>query len=98
MSAIGSATPAELVTFGHAALFSPAPSTLVIALKTGFVQNFQGLTEITLAKYLPLLYAMIKGHMDQARKNQNHQPSLLRPDWKVPFPLQQRKQLSFHPI
>jgi hypothetical protein len=124
MSAIGSATPAELVTFAHAALFSPAPSTLAIVLKKGFVQNFPGLTKKTLAKYPPRLYAIVKGHMDQARKNQkstktataptdpdddfpplvpdarshfccrpdqNHWPSLLRPDWKVHVPLQQRK-------
>jgi hypothetical protein len=65
MSAIGSATPAELVAFAHAALFSLAPSTLAIALKKGFVQNFPGLTEKTLAKYPPRSYAMVKGHMDQ---------------------------------
>jgi hypothetical protein len=45
MSAVGSATPAELVAFAHAALFAPALSTLAIALKKGFVQNFPGLTE-----------------------------------------------------
>jgi hypothetical protein len=49
--------PAELVAFAHAALFSPAPSTLAIALKKGFVQNFPGLTEKALTKYLPRLYA-----------------------------------------
>jgi hypothetical protein len=70
MSDIGSATPAELVAFAHAALFSPAPSTLLaIALnKKGFVQNFPGLKKM--AKYPPRSYAMVKGHMDQTRKNQ----------------------------
>jgi hypothetical protein len=68
MSAIGSATPAELVTFAHAALFSPAPSTLSIRLKKGIVQNFPGLTKKTLAKYPPHSYAMVKGHMDRYEK------------------------------
>ena len=86
MSAIGSATPAELVAFAHAALFSPAPSTLAIALKKGFVQYFPGLTEKTLAKYPPRSYAMVKGHMDQTRKNQNstktaNEPSDLEDDF-----------------
>jgi hypothetical protein len=39
-------------------------------LKKGFVQNFPGLTKKKLAKYPPRSYAMVKGHMDQARKNQ----------------------------
>jgi len=86
MSALGSATPAELVAFAHAALFSPAPSTLAIALKKGFVQYFPGLTEKTLAKYPPRSYAMVKGHMDQTRKNQNstktaNEPSDLEDDF-----------------
>jgi hypothetical protein len=57
------------IAFTHAALFSPAPSTLSVALKKGFVQNFTGLTKKTLTKYPPRSYAMVKGHMDQARKN-----------------------------
>jgi hypothetical protein len=61
-----SATPAELVAFAHAALFSPALSTLAIALKKGFVHNFPGLTEKTLAKHPPRSFAMVKGHMDQS--------------------------------
>jgi hypothetical protein len=63
MSTIGSATPEELVAFAHAALFSPAPSTLAIALKKGFVHNFPGLTEKTLTKYPLRSYAMVKGHL-----------------------------------
>jgi hypothetical protein len=71
MSAVGSAILAELIAFAHAALFSPALSTLAIALRKGFAQNFPGLTEKTLAKNPPRSFAMVKGHMDQARKNQN---------------------------
>jgi hypothetical protein len=68
-AAVGTATPAELVTFSHAALFSPALSTLEKALKKGFLINFPGLNEKTLRKYPPQSTAMIKGHMDQIRKN-----------------------------
>jgi hypothetical protein len=70
MSAVGSATPAELVAFAHASLFSPSLSTLAIAIKKGFVNNFPGLTKKSLTKHPPRLFAMVKGHMDQARKNQ----------------------------
>ena len=65
-----SATPADLVVFAHAALFSPALSTLKAALDRGYLLNFMGLTSKTLTKSPPHSVAMIKGHMDQARKNQ----------------------------
>jgi hypothetical protein len=90
MSAIGSATPAELVAFAHAALFSPALSTLAIALQKGFVQNFPGLTVPALKKYPPRSFAMVKGHLDQARKNQKsttkNLPPLDPPDTSDDFP------------
>ena len=69
-SAIHSATPAELVAFAHAALFSPALSTLKQALDNGFLPNFLGLTVVGLRKYPPASVAMVKGHLDQSRKNQ----------------------------
>jgi hypothetical protein len=72
MSAIGSTTPVELVAFAHAALFSPAPSTLAIELKKGFDKK-------TLVKYPPRLYAMVKGHMDQAQKNQKSTKTATKP-------------------
>jgi len=43
-AAVGSATPAELVAFAHAALFSPALSTLAKALRRGHLPEFAGLT------------------------------------------------------
>jgi hypothetical protein len=68
--AIGSATPAELVAFAHATLFSLALSTLHTALAQGFISNFPGLTARTLRKFPPRSIAMVKGHLDQSRKNQ----------------------------
>jgi hypothetical protein len=69
-SAIGSATPAELVAFAHATLFSPALSTLAAVLAKGYLTNFPGLMTKLLLKYPPQSAAMINGHLDQTRKNQ----------------------------
>jgi hypothetical protein len=63
--AIGSATPAELVTFAHALLFSPALSTLHKALDKGYISNFPGLTATLLQKYPPQSIPMVKGHLKQ---------------------------------
>jgi hypothetical protein len=69
--AIGSATPAELAVFAHAALFSPALlSTLAAAINKGYLSNFPGLTTKTLQKYPPQSVPMIKGHLHQTRQNQ----------------------------
>jgi hypothetical protein len=69
--AVGSATPAQLVAFSHAALWSPALSTLDTALTKGFVSNFPGLSNTTLRKYPPASIPMHKGHMDQTRQNKH---------------------------
>jgi hypothetical protein len=69
MTAIGSAMPAQLAAFAHATLFSPALSTLGLALKKGYLTNFPGLTAKTLRKYPPQSFPMVKGHLDQTRKN-----------------------------
>jgi hypothetical protein len=61
--AIGSATPAELATFAHAALFSPVLSTLHKALDKGYISNFPGLTAALLRKYPPRSIPMVKGHL-----------------------------------
>jgi hypothetical protein len=68
--AIGSATAPELVAFAHAAIFSPALSTLATALDKGYIPNFPGLSSRTLQTHPPQSAAMIKGHLDQARKKQ----------------------------
>jgi hypothetical protein len=62
--------PADLVAFAHAALFSPALSTLAIALEKGFLTNFPGLTPALLRKHPHQSIPMVKGHLDQSRKNQ----------------------------
>ena len=68
-AAVHSATPAELVAFAHAALFSPALSTLKRALANGYLPQFMGLTDKALSKHPPNSVAMVKGHMDQTRQN-----------------------------
>jgi hypothetical protein len=45
-------------------------STLEIALNEGHLTNFPGLTPLTLKRYPPQSVPMVKGHMDQSRKNQ----------------------------
>jgi hypothetical protein len=63
-AAIGSATPADKVAFAHAALFSPALSTLAKALNKGHLTNFPGLaTANDLRSHPPHSIPMIKGHL-----------------------------------
>ena len=61
---------AELVKFYHAALFSPALSTLHKALQKNLLPTMPGLNLTTLKKYPPISVATHKGHMDQSRANQ----------------------------
>ena len=67
---LGTPATAEQVAFAHAALFSPALSTLEKALGRGFLTNFPGLTLAHLRQFPPQSMAMQKGHMDQIRQNQ----------------------------
>jgi hypothetical protein len=67
--AIGAPSPTNLVALAHAALFSPALTTMETALRKGFITNFPGLTQTTFRKYPPTSRAMVKGHLDQTRKN-----------------------------
>jgi hypothetical protein len=64
-----SATPAQLVAFAHASLFSPALSTLEDALRDEPMLQLPGLTLATLKKYPPNSLATPKGHLDQTRQN-----------------------------
>ena len=50
--------------------FSPALSTLSTALTKGYLTNFPGLSLQLLRKHPPHSVAMVKGHLDQTRKNQ----------------------------
>ena len=71
-----SAKPADLVAFAHAALYSPALSTLTQALERGYLPAFPGLTTESLKKYPPRSIATAMGHMDNTRKNtQSTKPS-----------------------
>jgi hypothetical protein len=69
LTGIGTARPADVVAFHHAALFSPALSTLEVALQKGFLPPLPGCTLSALQRHPPQSSATIKGHMDQIRKN-----------------------------
>jgi hypothetical protein len=69
LSTIGYPKTAELVAYAHAALFSPALSTLELALQPGYVRHFPCLTLQTLRRHPPASVATAKGHLDQTRKN-----------------------------
>jgi Reverse transcriptase (RNA-dependent DNA polymerase) len=62
-------TPEELVAFAHAALFSPALSTLLMALKKQYLPPFPGLTEDSLRKHPPHSEATTMGHLDNRRQH-----------------------------
>jgi hypothetical protein len=66
--------PAELIAFAHAALFSPALSTLQTALHRNFITNFPGLTSELLRRHPPNSVATIKGHLDQTRQHKRPTP------------------------
>jgi hypothetical protein len=67
---IQSATPAQLVAFSHAALFSPALSTLQSALDKNLLPDFPGLSAASLRKHPPFSAPMIKGHLYHTQKKQ----------------------------
>ena len=83
-----SATPAELVAFAHASLFSPALTTLNAALDKNFLPQLPGLTGRTLRKHPPLSAPMLKGHMDHTRQNHRstHPPVPATDDHADSFP------------
>jgi len=59
----------ELATFHHASLGSPAPSTLLRAIRKGHLNTFPGLTTSLITKHLPQSMATTLGHQDQEAKN-----------------------------
>ena len=65
-----STRPKDLVAFAHASLFSPAITTLELALRKNLITGFPGLTLKSLQAHPPNSLATAKGHLDQARKNQ----------------------------
>jgi hypothetical protein len=62
-------SPSQLVAFLHAALFSPALSTLSQALRHNLLPNIPGLSSELVARHPPHSIATAKGHLDQVRKN-----------------------------
>ncbi len=68
---VGSATPADLVAFDHAVLFSPALSTLAKALQCRYHPEFASLTLQRLHQHPPQSIAMMQGHMDQEQQHKN---------------------------
>ena len=78
-----STNPADLVAFAHAALFSPSISTLSTALRRNYV-HFPGLTGELLNKHPPQSAPMIKGHLDQVRKNLQSTKSKLKSVFRPP--------------
>lgn len=67
---IHSQSQAELVRFYHAALGSPAVSTLLHALQKGFI-NIPGFTAKAVRRNIPHSVATSKGHLDQTRQGQH---------------------------
>ena len=57
----------QLVSFYHAAMFSPVISTLAAAMHKGFL-TLPGISSADLLKYDPYAQATAKGHMDQNRQ------------------------------
>jgi hypothetical protein len=94
IGAVGSATPAELVAFAHAALFSPTLRTLEQALQKRFLVNFPDLTSTKLRKYPPRSYATLKGHLDQTRQNQHSTKAV--PGANVPTPIPDTLEMAQH--
>ena len=83
-AAIGAATPADLVAFAHAAMFSPVVSTMAEAMRHGYLSPFAGLTLARLQQHPPQSIAMHKGHMDQDRMNTRSTKKA--PGKEEPFP------------
>jgi hypothetical protein len=63
------ATVAEQMAFLHACMYSPAPSTMIMAADLGFLSSFPGLTSENIRKNLPKSIATTMGHLQQQRQN-----------------------------
>jgi hypothetical protein len=59
----------ELAAYLHAALGSPAPSTLLRAIRNGHLTTIPGLTTNLISKHLPKSLATTLGHQDQEANN-----------------------------
>jgi Reverse transcriptase (RNA-dependent DNA polymerase) len=97
-AAAGSSKPADLVAFAHAALWSPALSTLEKALEKKYISNIPGLTQQLLRKYPPNSRATAKGHLDQLRQGTKSTKSKSPPveDFEFPFELAANNETRSH--
>jgi hypothetical protein len=59
----------QMVTYLHAAAFSPVKSTWIAAIVKGYYTSWPGLTPSAVQKYYPQTIATAKGHLDQTRQN-----------------------------
>jgi hypothetical protein len=96
-SAIEHKTKVDLVTFLHAACFSPATSTFLRNVKAGYFATWPGLTPELITKHLPKSIASVKGHLNQQHKNvRSTKPNPPKPSPEPSFErLDQRTNLVF---
>ncbi len=93
-AAIGTATPADLVAFAHAAMFSPVMSTMAKAMQHGYLPAFAGLTLECLQQHPLWSIAMHKGHMDQDQMNTHSTKTA--PIEDEPFPVEEEDGTPMH--
>jgi hypothetical protein len=80
-AALTSSTTSDLMTFLHASLFSPVPSTLIKAIQNNHFTTWPGLTTANVRRHLPKSMATTLGHLDQERKNlRSTKPSIIPAD------------------
>jgi hypothetical protein len=98
-SSVKLSTSAKIVSFYHAALFSPTLTTLIEAVKRGFIK-FPGLTSEILTSHPPVSVATSLGHLDQARQGvsstrEEQYYDEIAEDW---FPLPRASSANSHEI
>ena len=62
-------TKSDYATYIHACMYSPAKSTLLQAIKKGYLVGFPGVTSELINKHLLPSPATAKGHLNQERSN-----------------------------
>ena len=73
-------TKSELAQYLSGAMFNPAKSTLVRAVRKKHLITFPGLTTNLISKHLPKSLATSKGHLDQEFKNLRSTKTIKLPD------------------
>eukprot|EP01034_Spumella_vulgaris_P021900 gene21900-27977_t len=63
---------ADFVAFAHASLGSPTMSTLLNALRRGYLKSYPRLTSTMVAANDPVSIATARGHLDLTRQGQTH--------------------------